>query len=272
MNDRSFAHRARSSLSDRPLAVALSPPDARRTAIKAATVGIVRAEHCDRIRHVRRILGAAGATMFIASARDADGVLVDALVEELRQQAPGLLIVVLVPHDADVDDFGQIARLGVAEVYQAGDPRLREQIAALVDRMSFRARLNELADLAAAQFPASVRSIIRHAIQRGDTPLEVPDFALELGMETRTLERRCARAGLVTPEVLIGFGRVNAATFRLDSSLAAIEAIALDLGFTSHSTFCRVFKRLARMKPGEARTVGARSVLKQFVAGRFGRA
>jgi transcriptional regulator GlxA family with amidase domain len=84
-------------------------------------------------------------------------------------------------------------------------------------------------------------------------------------MGRRTLERRCERAGVVPPEVLIACGRVIAASIRLDSSLTPVEAIALEMGFASHSALCGLFQGHAGMSPTVARTEGAVRVLERVV-------
>jgi AraC-like DNA-binding protein len=92
----------------------------------------------------------------------------------------------------------------------------------------------------------AVRSAIAASLRRGGATL--PRAALQLGISTRSLQRRVADMGTSYSE-LVAEVRIDTACHLLAESDQRLAEIAARLGFAGASSFSRTFKRLMRIQP-----------------------
>lgn len=81
----------------------------------------------------------------------------------------------------------------------------------------------------------------------------VADMANVTGMPERTFKRRFAAATGMTPLEYIHHVRLEEAKHLLETDVTAVEAIALDVGYSDNSFFTRLFKRKVGMTPAKYR-------------------
>lgn len=94
-----------------------------------------------------------------------------------------------------------------------------------------------------------VASILRNNLERVPTMEEV---ATSLGLHERTLKRRLRSLGTSYQEVLINI-RINRAMELLNKSNYKIDEIAHAVGYSSPSTFKRLFKKWTGATPNSIR-------------------
>lgn len=109
----------------------------------------------------------------------------------------------------------------------------------------------------AAAVPPAARDAVQFAMEHGDTPWSVRDRAAQLGVPRKTLDRRLAKTITLTARELIGWARLIALAFRLESSTMSADSIASDLHFASPSAMRNLLQRYAELTPTELRQRGA---------------
>jgi len=131
----------------------------------------------------------------------------------------------------------------LARPMRTSDPALAE----LLDRLASRL-------LADAPRATTVAAALRElCIRRGfDTGMNLETLARQLGMSTRTLQRRLREEGTSHHQVLDA-ARRHVATHMLAGSSLAIAEIAFALGFSEPAALHRAFKRWTGMTPVEYR-------------------
>jgi AraC-like DNA-binding protein len=92
----------------------------------------------------------------------------------------------------------------------------------------------------------AVRSAIAASLRQGGATL--PRAALQLGISTRSLQRRIADMGTSYSDLLAEV-RIDTACQMLAESDERVADIAARLGFAGASSFSRTFMRLMRIQP-----------------------
>jgi AraC-like DNA-binding protein len=96
----------------------------------------------------------------------------------------------------------------------------------------------------------AVRATIAASLRQGGATL--PRAALQLGISTRSLQRRIADMGTSYSE-LVAEVRIDAACHLLAESDQRVAEIAARLGFAGASSFSRTFMRLMKIQPAAYR-------------------
>jgi len=98
------------------------------------------------------------------------------------------------------------------------------------------------------QLRAKLNELIESSYHRVD--LKTGCIAKQLGLSTRDLNRKCNEHFQMTPKAYLADYRLNKAIkFILEGK--AVGNIALDVGFSTHSSFGRSFKRHFGCSPSE---------------------
>ncbi len=98
-----------------------------------------------------------------------------------------------------------------------------------------------------------LQGLIRARLAMGRLSLE--DLAGELGLSSRTLQRRLEAAGLHFRRMVEEVRQDAARQCLRDTDMALVE-LAASLGFADHASFNRAFKRWTGMSPGAYRRAG----------------
>jgi len=97
---------------------------------------------------------------------------------------------------------------------------------------------------------STIRATIAKLMHQGDASL--PQAAKQLGISTRTLQRRLATAGTSFSE-LVAEVRLDTACHLLTQSDLSLATIARRLGYRGPSSFSRSFMRLMKIQPAAYR-------------------
>ncbi len=108
--------------------------------------------------------------------------------------------------------------------------------------------------------PSDLHAVIRLALQRAGAPMPVPELARALGMHRKTLWQRCRRAGVASPQVLLMWCRLVAASHALRTRGTSVERIANEMEFASPTALRNATRRYLGVTPSELRDTGGEVV------------
>lgn len=111
-----------------------------------------------------------------------------------------------------------------------------------------------------AAVPAALHPVVRLALARADAPLPVPELARALGVHRKTLWQRCRRAGVPSPQVLLMWCRLVAASHALRTRGESVERIANQMEFASPTALRNATRRYLGVTPSELRDTGGEVV------------
>ncbi|WP_423894591.1 AraC family transcriptional regulator ligand-binding domain-containing protein [Candidatus Pelagadaptatus aseana] len=100
------------------------------------------------------------------------------------------------------------------------------------------------------QFPRLLQQEISKALPSGQ--VQISHISRSIGMSTRTLQRRLDRYGLTYQQLLTGLRENLSKDYLADPSLSLSE-IAMLLGYSEQSAFCRAHSQWAGITPGRLR-------------------
>jgi transcriptional regulator GlxA family with amidase domain len=112
-------------------------------------------------------------------------------------------------------------------------------------------------DALATFVPTSVWPILEYCVANASTVHGVEELARAFGVPRRTLARRLGRAGLPAPATTLVWLRLLLAAHLLEHTQLTVERVAREAGFRSALTLRRQLRRVAGMKPTEARRSGS---------------
>lgn len=101
-----------------------------------------------------------------------------------------------------------------------------------------------LVELLPTPLTPSQRVVFKWAMRFGWRYMGADDLAHHLGMSSRTLRRRCERMGGLSAGSILRWGRVLYTCRLLSATRAPASLLTTQLGYSSHSEFCRQFRRL----------------------------
>lgn len=113
-----------------------------------------------------------------------------------------------------------------------------------------------IAERVARVVPASVRHVVRYAVEHGDRPRSVTQLAAAVGIPRKSLDRRLAENTRVTARALLTWGRLIAVAMRLADPTVNGSRVARDLRFASPSAMRNLLQRYAKLTPTELRRAG----------------
>jgi AraC-like DNA-binding protein len=179
-----------------------------------------------------------------------------AFVSTIRQRRPDLPIIGVVRLRADdAREIVLAARAGMSDVILLG----QDEPWAVVRRfLSGKADARAVVlDALATSVPTCVWPILEYCVANASTVRNVEELARAFGVPRRTLARRLSRAGLPGPATTLVWLRLLLAAHLLEHTQWKVERVAHEAGFASALTLRRQLRRLAGMKPTEARRRGS---------------
>ncbi|HEU6453720.1 MAG TPA: helix-turn-helix domain-containing protein [Gemmatimonadaceae bacterium] len=139
--------------------------------------------------------------------------------------------------------------------------RPKDQAAALRHAVLTRSTSGHVAQVVGAaldaRLPPYSRRVIQYCLDHAGESLAVVKAAAALGVHRKTLVDRLAREGSPPPSTLIGWSRLLLAVHVLETSTCSIEALALQLGFSSGAALHNMLKRYTGRRAAELRSAGA---------------
>lgn len=94
------------------------------------------------------------------------------------------------------------------------------------------------------------------ALESAIEPCSVVEFAAQLRLTVRTLQRRCSNLGIPSPKHLLSLARVFTVERLADWSRQPSGAVAMALGFSDRSNYRRLVRQVLGGVPGQIRSQG----------------
>lgn len=189
-----------------------------------------------------------------------------ALVRLLRARYPRVPIIGYCDrHASSFLDPRPIQQAGAHTLAWRGTDDTAGTLPATLAAAAHRCASARVLDAVGPAVPADVRPLLGYALERADTPLGVTAVAAALGVDRRTLGNRLARAGAPTPQALLGWCRVIAATQMMTEWGWSAEQTALRLDFPCSAALRNLLKRYTGRTASQLRAEGGlRCVLPLF--------
>lgn len=154
----------------------------------------------------------------------------------LLDEIPGLRVVARLPQPgSDVPSIVEAQRHGIRALGASSDDALEALLLRVFDATIEDALLARIHEAARRALPESAEWLLREVLRRSHHPISVPELAATLGITTRTLRRRCVRAGLPQPESLIAWCRLMLVYRRVYCGHIPLAHAAVAYGFSSDS-------------------------------------
>ena len=182
---------------------------------------------------------------------------VAALVPRLRARFPAVPVVLrLVPSTEGEADgaLRRAAELGARGVLFEGEsprPRLRR---ALTDATALPQQIHEWVSLRVPELPPTVGHLMREILERSSRFGEVGPLLGSMGHAERTARTWFHRAGVPGPGKWLGVAHAVRAALRLQAEeRAPLLTLAVECGYSDHSSLSRQSLRLFGVRPGVIR-------------------
>jgi AraC-like DNA-binding protein len=234
----------------------LSTDPSTRQAVAASLQPHVRVQICLSRRRTVALIRCFEAAVVLVELRSATGETNAPFISALRLRWPRLPILGLARlRSDDVREIPIATRAGMSDLLLLGydDPWtvLRRFAAEATDAPTL--VLEALTTCA----PTSVWPIFEYCLTKADAVTSANELARAFGVARRTLARQLARAGLPGPGTTLVWLRLLLATHLLEHTGWTVERVVQETGFSSVPAFRRQLRRLAGMKPSDARRCGS---------------
>jgi len=245
------------AVADRPVLLVLSVDYVAIERVRRGVDGAFVLQRCATIAQALEVLGSARPAGVLVSALDGAGARTAPFVTQLRALCGAVPVVALLRR-ADSLSPAALALIGVAPtiVVTVEDLDLSSVMRALtgrVWRMDFVAAVWPLLE---ADIPRPLQPMLRYALARAGEPLRVQAIADALGVDRKTLWRRCRAHGMQNMRALTRWCRLLAAAHALRTHTDSVDAIAEDLAFASPTALRNTIRRCLRTTPTALRYAG----------------
>ena len=136
-----------------------------------------------------------------------------------------------------------IAEFSIADLAFRGMTDSRHPFAQLLSSALQRASARQLDSRLSALFPDSIRPVFVMALERASEPLDVERAAAAFGITRRTLFNRLVHHGLPRPQTFLLWCRLLVAGTLLDERGRTLDAVALQLGFSTGQNLGAALRR-----------------------------
>lgn len=194
----------------------------------------------------------------VAELRDVDGTATAPTIKRLRDGFPLVPVLAYVSLDrADGRDLLDVVHAGVSGLIVRGiddvGVALRAAVAAAQDDATARRAMAELSGAVAA---GPARDVVEYCLTHARQGPSVADVARALGLHRKTLCARLSRAGLPSPQAMIGWCRLVHAARLMEDVQRPLEHVALQLNFSSAASLRNMLARYTGLRPREVRENG----------------
>ncbi|HEY5490479.1 MAG TPA: AraC family transcriptional regulator [Gemmatimonadaceae bacterium] len=168
----------------------------------------------------------------------------------------------------DPEELLRVARTGVHALLFEEDRRTPLSVRRVLTEAATRCRNAHVWGDIAPMTPDRVRPLVAYGLKHSHQALTVDGVARALGLHRKTLAERCALAGTLPPQQMLGWCRLLAAAVLLEDRGRLVDHIALELDFPSGGAFRNMLKRYTGLSPAELRAKGTITEMSR----QFGRA
>lgn len=191
------------------------------------------------------------------SAPRAEWSLVSELVPRLRSRFPAAPVVLRVRRRAGLEDLDWVRRAGtlrVRAVLFEGEPtRVRLQ-RALTEPLDLPGELEEWLILRDPSLPPGVAHLVREIVRLAPAYAEVGDLLASVGRAERTVRTWFHHAGIPGPGKWLAAAHAIHAALQLQRDRRApLLTVAVESGYSDHSSLSRQSLRLFGVRPGAIR-------------------
>jgi AraC-like DNA-binding protein len=178
------------------------------------------------------------------------------LVPKLRARCPAAPVVLHLPTThalADLDLGRRAGALHVRAVLAGGESPAAALRRALTDDTAL---ADEIAAWLPLRLPAvgpAVVELVREIVRRAPLHREVRQILRELGFAERTARTWCRREGVPGPGAWLSAAHALRAALRLQAGTTPLLVLAVDCGYSDHSSLSRQCLRLFGTRPGAIR-------------------
>ena len=182
---------------------------------------------------------------------------VAAMVPQLRARFPAAPVVLQVPHRAGAGDLEWARRaggLGVRAVLFEGEPPRPRLRRILTDPTDLAENVEQWLPARVPGLPAGVTRLIGDIVRLSRDHAEVGALLGETGHAERTVRTWFRRAGVPGPGKWLAAAHAVRAALRMQAEDGApLLALAVDCGYSDHSSLSRQCLRLFGVRPGAIR-------------------
>jgi AraC-like DNA-binding protein len=246
-----------SAAADRPVLLTLSADYAAIERVRRGVQTEFAIVRCATVRQALEALAASRPAGVLISATDGEGARTAPFVSQLRALC-GQVPVIAMLRRAESLSPAALALIATAptEVVTVEDldlPSVMRGLTGRVWRTDFVATVWPLLEV---DVPRPLRPMLRYALARAGEPLRVQAIADALGVDRKTLWRRCRAHGMQNVRALTRWCRLLAAAHALRTQPGAVDAIAEDLAFASPTAMRNAIRRHLRITPTALRAAG----------------
>ncbi|MFH1766083.1 MAG: AraC family transcriptional regulator [Gemmatimonadota bacterium] len=170
-------------------------------------------------------------------------------LRRLRRNHPTVALIIASDFDGREMDLYHLGRLSVDGVIRMDALPSARDILAVVDG-AIAASLATLVVLSnAEEIPPLAQEAIRWAIEHAETRPQVSELAAALALSPRALIRAMKALNLVSPRLLLLWGRLIRASHLLERSSETVESVAFHLGYATGGALGKALKRHVGCSP-----------------------
>lgn len=198
------------------------------------------------------------AAVVLCEPQDADGSSTEPLIDYVNRH-PSLIAAIGIASRMQVDasEILRLARSGVHALLFAEDRKSPLAVRRALNEALTRCRSQHVWGVIAPLTPDRIRPLVAYGLHHAHQPMSVDGVARALGLHRKTLAERCALAGTLPPQQLLGWCRLLAAAVLMEDRRRRIDHIAMELDFPSGAAFRNLLKRYTGFSPAELRAKGA---------------
>lgn len=208
-------------------------------------------------RELRALVTTRSVAAAIVEPRDADGLLTAPTVRWLREGFPHMPVIA----------YCTVAQIAAADLLALAQADVSALVVQGIDDAGalLESALEDAGDRALARrawasvrddVPAAARPVVELCLASARQAPTVADVARALGVHRKTLGDRLARAGLPTPQAILGWCRLLLAARLMEDPHRPLERIALDLRFPGAASLRNMLRRYTGLSPREVRERG----------------
>jgi AraC-like DNA-binding protein len=180
-----------------------------------------------------------------------------ALVPRLRERCPALPVVLRMGHPAEpgeADWERRAAELHLRAVVYEGEPLPRRLRRVLTQPGDLAGELTEWLPLRLPGLPPAIVALVGTIVERAASFAEVGALLASIDRAERTVRTWFGRAGIPGPGKWLALAHALRATRRLQSEdRVPLLALAVECGYSDHSSLSRQSLRLFGLRPGAIR-------------------
>lgn len=210
-----------------------------------------------RIAEARELVEHGTSRLLLCAPQDAAGHDTGSLLEQIVRGLPHVATVGMASRlRGDPNDMLRLARSGVHALLFEEDRRVPLLVRRALTEAATRCRNQHVWGNIAPLTPDRVRPMVSYGLLHAHEALTVDGVAHALGLHRKTLAERCALAGTLPPQLLLGWCRLLAAAALLEDRARPVDHIAIELDFPSGAAFRNMLKRYTGLTPAQLRAKG----------------